>query len=538
MTSERKRTFTRRSRAGCRTCRLRHIKCDETPIACKNCVSDGWKCDGYDEIRLSHPGRGKRSSNSNNVNKSAIATIRTEPSLSIRRIETALPGTNSEERRGFAYFQCWTVPKMSGFFDTQLWHSLVLPMSYSERAVTHAVVALSALHEDIEARGVPLSRAELTNRQQRFALEQYTRALSALNARRHSNDPKLQEVILTCCLLFVVFELLRGQYNDAFVHLHQGLSLVKEYIESCLSETMLRLHLQSAFFGVDVSDPYQLTKSEYDDNQDFDNIMDARQHLDRLFQQICCYIAAVEQLPSEGGGESSSMTRLEVKKMQQSLRIELTSYLHRLNKFESRARGLSDTRCQRAIDLVRLHHRTFSLMLETYIDSEDIIYDLHVNEFGEAVLLAEGIANSFWEENIPSNYSRPTLLLDMGILPPLIYICLKCPSVVIRRQALQIIREWPHREGPWDSNLIAIMANLVLQLEIEMEFQRLCGNTATTISSASDITYISSLSRIMNVNISLDADQRSAILKYRTKECGPNEPPFERHILLDEFDWS
>lgn len=58
-------------------------------------------------------------------------------------------------------------------------------MSHQEPAVSHALVAVSVLHEDIEARGEPLVREDLACRRHRFALEQYGRSLAILNERRH-----------------------------------------------------------------------------------------------------------------------------------------------------------------------------------------------------------------------------------------------------------------------------------------------------------------------------------------------------------------
>ena len=203
----RKRAFSPKSKRGCRTCRFvrinwdrvssivlltlhrtRRIKCDETPGACKNCLQSGWKCEGYDEARL----LGRRDEKAT--------------SLTLQRIATTFPGKTAEERRRFAFFQQFTVPGLGGFFDSRLWTDLVLPMSHSEQAVNHAIVALGALHEDLEVRGAPLSRENLKNRYHRFALEQNGRSLVILNQRRHSQDPKLRDVILTCCLLFVAFD--------------------------------------------------------------------------------------------------------------------------------------------------------------------------------------------------------------------------------------------------------------------------------------------------------------------------------------------
>lgn len=80
------------------------------------------------------------------------------------------------------------------------------------------------------------------------------------------------------------------------------------------------------------------------------------------------------------------------------------------------------------------------------------------------------------------------------------------------------------------------MGRLTLQVEIEEEFKRL-STTTTGITSIRDITYISPPSRIRCVNMSLTEDQKTAILRYSTKDRGPGMPQLERRVLIDEAIW-
>ncbi|WJG35826.1 uncharacterized protein FOBCDRAFT_228081, partial [Fusarium oxysporum Fo47] len=38
-------------KTGCITCKIRHLKCDETKPKCKRCVKDKHTCDGYQQAR-------------------------------------------------------------------------------------------------------------------------------------------------------------------------------------------------------------------------------------------------------------------------------------------------------------------------------------------------------------------------------------------------------------------------------------------------------------------------------------------------------
>ncbi|KAH8808719.1 hypothetical protein F5884DRAFT_753238 [Xylogone sp. PMI_703] len=42
-------------RTGCTTCKIRHVKCDETKPACMRCVKFGRQCDGYAQVKTSEP---------------------------------------------------------------------------------------------------------------------------------------------------------------------------------------------------------------------------------------------------------------------------------------------------------------------------------------------------------------------------------------------------------------------------------------------------------------------------------------------------
>lgn len=80
-----------RGRFGCRTCRQRHIKCDETRSVCGNCTKAKRECLWNHEIQLSHDPRSFSSS---------ITRPRTASSTSRASAEDSQPACNvSEDRR-------------------------------------------------------------------------------------------------------------------------------------------------------------------------------------------------------------------------------------------------------------------------------------------------------------------------------------------------------------------------------------------------------------------------------------------------------
>ncbi|KAL4898891.1 hypothetical protein BDW74DRAFT_184252 [Aspergillus multicolor] len=189
--------------------------------------------------------------------------------LSEYRFRALLPDKISEERRFFNYFYSFTIPMMGGWLDQRMWNCLVVQMCQSEPAICHAVVALGALQEVSEMAAVPVILEDMSNRTQRLALAQYTRSIEYLIARMgsRSNDPHTKSTILLCCLLFIAFELMRGEFEVAVTHLRNGMRVLgtqkldyyaldemhpgfEQNLELSLAAAIVHLDLQSVHFGL------------------------------------------------------------------------------------------------------------------------------------------------------------------------------------------------------------------------------------------------------------------------------------------------
>ncbi|KAJ5127115.1 Mg2+ transporter protein CorA-like/Zinc transport protein ZntB [Penicillium atrosanguineum] len=488
---------------------IRRVKCDETPGACNTCSQAGWKCEGYDEARLASRGDAKTTS------------------LTIQLIGRVIPGKTPEERRRFAFFQQVTVPGLGGYFGSQLWTDLVLPMSHSEQAVNHAIVALGTLHEDLEARGAPLSRENLNNRYQRFAIQQFGRSLTILNQRQHSRDPRLRDVILTCCLLFVAFDLLRGHYEPALAHLRQGLAIIEESrlasasslgdsnskymdaVERSLLATMSRLETQSFFFGLG---PVAIQKGQIE-NDYFYTLSDARQALDQELAEIVLLCKDASQIPAEARLPNRHP---ELAMRQIKIKRQIEDFSKRLSQSELYFLRPKSIKEHRGLDLIHLHCILFNILLETVLVGEDqSIYKEYLDQFEHILVLSEKISDSFLEES--TSHSRPTLLFDMGVLPSLFLICWRCHDLSLRRRALEALEAWPHREGLFDSRLLVIFAQQLIQLDVEL-------------SLSSDRTPIS----IIDPALEISQDQTYAILKYHSRELGQELSQRTRVVVIDE----
>ncbi|GMG08812.1 unnamed protein product [Aspergillus oryzae] len=440
--------------------RARRIKCDETPESCHNCTSTGRKCE-YDIQRLPRRLPGKRSTVGSIVRSTNIA-------------DGFRWKITSDERLCFSFFQHRSLPTITGYFDSPLWQRLVLQMSQVDQAVYHAVVAFSAIHADYEARGNPLAIQNLDNSWQRFAIDQCGRAYALLIARSASQDPNLQQVTLVCCMLFVLSELIRGYYDLAFTHLRNGLQILKNAgchrlsdacpthtstIEQSLVDTFSHLDMQSAYFGVGGPVlPMQLglsrCESDEDDVKAFQHVCEARRALDRLMGAVFQFHTSISPL---------SPIEISVKYGYLSTRqFDLSSQLRHFSRaFDPLSKSVSahcGSKEKRGMDIIYLHQFSLSIILETcLLDRTKEVLNYYTPAFEKIVTLAEAITASFTE--------RPSILLHMGVIAPLFFVSTKCSEREVRWRAIRALQSWPHREGTWDSSLVARIAIETIKAE-------------------------------------------------------------------------
>ncbi|BCS24406.1 Zn(II)2Cys6 transcription factor [Aspergillus puulaauensis] len=439
-----RRASSKKSRSGCRTCRVRHVKCDETPGSCGNCTNTGRTCD-YDLQRLPRLGRATPQRNE-----------RTQLVLPMKIADGVRWAITSDERRCYSYFQHHTVPTLLEIFDSPLWQELILRASISEPAVYHAVVSLSAVHQDIEKYGMALPGQDLQNDWHRFALEQCGRSFSLLSQRHLSQDPRFREIMLLCCLLFVITQLLRGRYDEAFQHLLGGLKVLNEAratgrfegpLAQCIMAAFRSLETQSWEYGF----RRDSSMGERDDQAyslrdfgDFGSLFEARQVLDSLVRAAFCFSTQCKDLSEED--ILSDYGHLHQRQLH--LLSQLSRFADRFELFCSRSK--LNRKGQRAADIVRLVCCSLDIPVKTALIRDDSTLEYYIPEYEKQLTMVEGILDKHPE--------RPSVTLDTSILPPLYYAAMWCPDYSVRCRAIAALQSWPHREGAFDSNWIAFLA--------------------------------------------------------------------------------
>lgn len=343
-----------------------------------------------------------------------------------------------------------------------MWDELVLPLSNEDRAVGHALLAVSVLHEDSEIRGTPLSRENLSLQRHRFALIQYARSMALLNQRRNSQDPQLREIILVCCLLFITCDLMRGQYDVALLHIKQGIAIIEEatkagtcLVRRCLVTTFIRLSNQSFYFGLAPTSSAVHTE-EPNPAYGFYTLDEARDSLETAVARLTILMAKGINATKEPQTERLSA----LKKMQSDIKLHFAQFHERLLYSESHTLHMKTEKSRRGLKIVKLLYLNYSIVLETALCQNDhSAFVQQKHNFQEILGLCRDVSESF------NGRKRPTLVLDLGVIASLFYIAWRCHDIKLRLQALDVLEAWPHREGPWDSRLFSFFGQELIKQE-------------------------------------------------------------------------
>jgi hypothetical protein len=187
VSSVRKRQAHAKRRSGCRTCKLRRVRCDEAEPECQNCVRRDLACDGY------------------------------LPRQPFNILALADP----VERHCFQYFHMQTRPQLSSLNDFDFWDRLALQRSYSEETIRQLVAAIGAYHEALETddSSLHLIRLDLASR---LYLRMISRLVKVLGLMDLSD-------VLMACILLAFLDNIRGDIPSAYMHISGARAVLEEH---------------------------------------------------------------------------------------------------------------------------------------------------------------------------------------------------------------------------------------------------------------------------------------------------------------------
>ncbi|ORY59726.1 uncharacterized protein BCR38DRAFT_445346 [Pseudomassariella vexata] len=482
-------------KSGCSTCKIRKVKCDEGRPCCKRCIGTGRICDGYGIWGGGGNGYGQRRTGPKDSNTDP------PPKLAVTISPTVLV---DDDQGYFEWFRYRTALKLPGAFVSAFWDTLVLQASSSEPAVLHAALALSATHKK-EVVGILGHGKEKSSSDgdETFALRQYSKAITRLQAPFLANNKASVRVALITCAIFICLEYIRGHYRTGHIHLLNGLKLLRELqfytasspshdassgsprldsVDECLLETFSRLYTQAkmleqslprvaAFLDTTVSKPLGLTfLSTQQAKLQLQQVLNGVTHLS---EQFC---------PTTNRQEEAATTICppELVKVQIRIKDELRVWLETYKASHARLQLDPTSADAYAYRLLLIHYTLIQIMAATCLPqaSGESRFDAHNTDF--AVIIARtidffqflssrstGSASMLDPPPDSTQGSRSPYTSELGCIPPLYYTAIKCRVHRVRLHAIRLLENSPHREGIWDAMLAARIARQVMQLEEE-----------------------------------------------------------------------
>ncbi|KAL4942595.1 hypothetical protein BDV06DRAFT_191795 [Aspergillus oleicola] len=504
-----------RVKSGCRTCKIRKVKCDESFPVCTKCRSTGRVCDGYGIW-----GGGGNEYWHRQAPESP-RDISDYPPLPC--ISTLIASTG--EMESFDWFRGRTIIKLPGSYLSEFWTKILLQASNSEQAVWHAVMALSSTHRVgfVEADSDPASKLDQTT------LHHLIKAGHHLHPHFSAKDRSSHRVVLIVCLIFIVLDLLRGHFASAQVHLRNGLRILtetqtarqtsqfqsdgflhppNESIDDSIGEAFFRLHTQVELLQHQcrprpclLPPPIELTiHNGIPQASSFLSYTAAWRGLDCLMNEIFRLSAHARNpvIKTDCGAEDLTTHQARITN---GLQTWLKTYIASLPTLQLSISPIVAEAKAKVHRLILSYHIMLRIMTETSLHPDDeTIFDNYTSHYKRMInLLSETYKLSVNDPDhpkcsptaVPHGQTSPSPLyispsgkkqnlktskwiggcdmshtiIDIGWMIPLFHVAVKCRVRRIRRAAIQLLESTNHREGIWDAKITACVVRRVVEIE-------------------------------------------------------------------------
>lgn len=475
--------------------RIRKVKCDEGYPVCNRCSSTGRTCDGYGIW-----GGGGNQSNRDSRDGAIIGST-SSSSNDTRSVILPRPGyvsffvASREDKQCFDWFEHRASPKLRGSFDSKFWSKLILQASINELAVRHAVLAVSFVHRRGSLNLLDTRLEEETMGQvEQIPLQYFARSINNLQHHLSANTQASLRIVLITCIIFITLDLLRGHFETARIHVRNGVSLVRKLrsfsnedngpistrisdsTDSWIAEAFMRLHGQIEIHNLmnRVSCETILRDAgSIPPIQNIRSVKEAWNHLDRTLERISHLNNRALECETECQALRPPPPSLRTD--QQQIQTALASWLKAFELLRS-SPAMQHSKPEwenKGSMLLLLHHQMLTIMTDVCLSPRnEVIFDAHTDSFLRMINLAVDL----WNYTISTNLPRPKILpgqflnmsnsiTDKGWVTALYYTAIKCRVHRIRLQAVRFLETSRHREGFWDSSIMAVVARKVMEIE-------------------------------------------------------------------------
>lgn len=392
-----------------------------------------------------------------------------------------LPVTGPAQEEAMSFFEYISIKDLSEYHICESWRKTLMYFSQTVPSVRHAAVALALVHRDYLDHTTGRLNPPRDWLPGKAPLLYYNRAIRLLLNQATGDNTEITAITLMVCYLFICFDQLTGNYVQAMKHLRGGVELSRNGDNSVLNknstydvaktsgiDTLIcqvtrqirRLDMQAVLFLVDwtpanIQDTLMAQLPSPDIA--FRSIEQAADHLQILVAQVMELRNRDQQMfpTSETPPQPSLNANVILEQLDQWSSL-FDNMLRRSSSYET------DSETYRLISLLRLHHTMAWAYLSSYGPGREMEYDNFLPQFQKCVALAREVAAA---HEVYSGSLKPTFTPEIGILPVLYIIGVKCRHPVVRREILSILRRQTVREAVWDSICTARVVERVIEIE-------------------------------------------------------------------------
>lgn len=478
----------RKVKTGCLTCKIRHLKCDETKPHCLRCLKFGVECDFY--LTKAQQGGSTFKSNAKPL------VPRPSPSHTIFYPLSQKLFSDEQEQRYFRFFCDKTSQGLSGYFDSALWSELVLQACENDSAIRHAVVAIGALDLTSKRSTSRIQAHQILNddaeQDHRFALQQYGLAIKRM--RESTSEKKVDlRTMLIGCILLTCFETFHGNHQSAIAQMQSGLSLLEDWhaqhtpnldevlgtsspspfvVDDEILQALGRLDLQSMTFLDPRPKEIHNRMRRYGQAsinampETFATLKEARVYLELVMRRFMHFMISISNVEGSDGVMKLSDPLPDIPEF---ILADQRRHMKELQRWHSAfmpllkyARTVEGKKNFLAATALETHYLSSYFGLDAMTLDSRSSASRSMPVFREIVSLCTDILSH------PSAIADETkYTFDLQIVASLYATGLRCRHSGIRRQAVALLLSSPRREGVWDAVLAGKIVGWVADIEEE-----------------------------------------------------------------------
>lgn len=381
----------------------------------------------------------------------------------------ALVSEASFEVQNLDYFRNVCIESFSEFSKDGIWENLVLQQILTQDCVRHGAAAVAALHRSLSFPELEASSPKGTSIQKN-AFANYTKAIKLLTTSLANNSASC-ELACVASVLFMSFEVFRGNDSGAVVHIEAGTRILKSVSSSVTGTSSDELnHIMCAFSRIDIQ--ASTFSTDYVAQalippivpKSFSNLLEARVVLDSIVALTLSFIFPHPDLilvphrtlpeiplPQNLAEHVSHITNL------------LDSWSNKFELFVAINSIRFKPQDHTGATILRISHLTTWIFNRTYYNMFQTSYDEYTPQFLHIVELATAVIEFSVGKN---SHGGMRVAFDIGIIQPLHFLALRCRDRSIRRRAIALL-EKSGREGVWDGMSMAAIVRFVMQKEEE-----------------------------------------------------------------------